>query len=177
MKAIIFILSVLFITNNNAQKFDFTSKISEYQAFFNANKIAKSYTVWSDVSKNCPKENEGICTDGIQILQHKIDTAALAEDKEKLVRDVLKLYDQYNKNYPLSTPDFEVDKAVYYLAIQTARKAGIAEPRLKPAADKIEKKLEAKSVTAAEISKTKMNGKSASIGSWINETIIFPAKS
>jgi hypothetical protein len=178
MKAIIFILSVLFITNNNAQKkFDCASKISEYHAFFKANKIAESYTVWSDVSKNCPKENEGIYTDGIQILQHKIDTAALAEEKVKLVHDVLKLYDQYNKNYPPSTPDYEVGKAMYYLAIQTARKAGIVETRLKPAADKIEKKLESKSVTAAEISKAKMNGKSVSIGSWINETITFPAKS
>ena len=117
MKAIIFILSVLFITNSNAQKkFDCASKISEYQAFFKANKITESYTVWSDVSKNCPKENEVIYTDGIQILQYKIDTAALAEEKVKLVRDVLKLYDQYNKNYPLSMPDFEVAKAMTLIA-------------------------------------------------------------
>ena len=112
MKAIIFILSIFFITNSNAQKFDCTSKTTEYQAFFKANKIAESYDVWNNVIKNCPKENEVVYTDGIQILQYKIDNAASAEEKEKLVRDVLKLYDQYNKNFPLSTPDFEVNKAM-----------------------------------------------------------------
>ena len=71
--------------------------------------------------------------------------------------------------------DFE-KKAVYYLAIQTAQKAGVAEPRLKPTADKATKDYEAKSLTADEISKTKMNGKLVTIGCWINETITFPAK-
>ena len=112
MKAIIFILSIFFITNSNAQKFDCTSKTTEYQAFFKANKIAESYDVWNNVIKNCPKESEAIYTDGIQILQYKIDNAASAEEKEKLVRDVLKLHDQSNKNFPLSTPDFEVNKAM-----------------------------------------------------------------
>ena len=71
--------------------------------------------------------------------------------------------------------DFE-KKAVYYLAIQTAQKAGLAEPRLKPTAEKAAKDYEAKSLTASEISKAKMNGKLVTIGCWINETITFPAK-
>ena len=72
--------------------------------------------------------------------------------------------------------DFE-KKTVYYLAIQTAQKAGVVEPRLKPTADKAAKDYEAKSPTAVEISKAKMNGKLVTIGCWINETITFPAKS
>jgi len=71
--------------------------------------------------------------------------------------------------------DFE-KKAVYYLAIQTAQKAGVAEPRLKPTADKVAKDFESKSLSADEISKAKMNGKSLTIGCWINETITFPVK-
>ena len=71
--------------------------------------------------------------------------------------------------------DFE-KKAVYYLALQTAQKAGIAEPRLKPSSDKAVKDFEAQSLTPAEISKAKMNGKSLTIGCWINETITFPSK-
>lgn len=117
MKAIVFILGVLFITNSsNAQKFDCASKITEYQELFKAKKIAESFDIWSDVRKNCPKENEVVYTDGIQILQYKIDNAASIEQKEKLVHDFLKLYDQYNKNYPLSTPDFEVNKAMTLVA-------------------------------------------------------------
>lgn len=116
MKAIIFILGVMFITNSNAQKFDCPSKMTEYQELFKAKKIAESFDTWTAVSKNCPKENEAVYKDGIEILQYKIDNAASAEEKEKLVRDVLKLYDQYNKYFPLTTQDFEVNKAMTLVA-------------------------------------------------------------
>ena len=116
MKAIIFILGVMFITNSNAQKFDCPSKMTEYQDLFKAKKIAESFDTWTAVSKNCPKENEAVYTDGIEIIQYKIDNAASAEEKEKLVRDVLKLYDQYNKYFPLTTQDFEVNKAMTLVA-------------------------------------------------------------
>ena len=116
MKAIIFILGIMFITNSNAQKFDCPSKMTEYQELFKAKKIAESFDTWTAVSKNCPKENEAVYTDGIEIIQYKIDNAASAEEKEKLVRDVLKLYDQYNKYFPLTTTDFEVNKAMTLVA-------------------------------------------------------------
>jgi len=116
MKAIIFILGVMFITNSNAQKFDCPSKMTEYQELFKAKKIAESFDTWTAVSKNCPKENEAVYKDGIEIIQYKIDNAASAEEKEKLVRDVLKLYDQYNMYFPLTTTDFEVNKAMTLVA-------------------------------------------------------------
>jgi hypothetical protein len=116
MKAIIFILGIMFITNSNAQKFDCPSKMTEYQELFKAKKIAESFDTWTAVSKNCPKENEAVYKDGIEILQYKIDNAASTEEKEKLVRDVLKLYDQYNKYFPLTTTDFEVNKAMTLVA-------------------------------------------------------------
>jgi hypothetical protein len=71
--------------------------------------------------------------------------------------------------------DFE-KKAVYYLAIQTAQKAGIVEPRLKPTADKMVEDFAQKTLSPSEISKAKMNGKTITIGCWINETITFPVK-
>lgn len=104
-------IGILFITDANAQKFDCSSKITEYQSLLHAKKMTESFDAWSQVRKNCPKESEAIYTDGIQILEYKIANAPSAE-KEKIVRDVLKLYDQYNKNFPLSTPDFEVNKAI-----------------------------------------------------------------
>ena len=106
----------MFITNSNAQKFDCPSKMTEYQELFKAKKIAESFDTWTAVSKNCPKENEAVYKDGIEIIQYKIDNAASAEEKEKLVRDVLKLYDQYNKYFPLTTQDFEVNKAMTLVA-------------------------------------------------------------
>ena len=106
----------MFITNSNAQKFDCPSKMMEYQELFKAKKITESFDTWTAVSKNCPKENEAVYTDGIEIIQYKIDNAASAEEKEKLVRDVLKLYDQYNMYFPLTTSDFEVNKAMTLVA-------------------------------------------------------------
>ena len=112
MKAIIFILGVLFLTNTNAQKFDCSSKINEYQELFKAKKIAETFESWSEARKNCSTTNETIYTDGVEIIQYKIDNAVSAEEKEALVRDLLKVYDQYNKNFPLNTAGFEVSKAM-----------------------------------------------------------------
>jgi hypothetical protein len=125
MKAIIFILGVMLITNSNAQKFDCPYKMTEYQELFKAKKIAESFDTWTAVSKNCPKENEAVYTDGIEIIQYKIDNAASAEEKEKLVREVLKLYDQYNKYFPLTTTDFEVNKAMTLVAYKIDAKEEI----------------------------------------------------
>ncbi|MGC4040448.1 MAG: hypothetical protein QM710_06600 [Flavobacterium sp.] len=111
MRAIIFILGLLFVTNSNAQKFDCSSKTSEYQELLKGQKFDESFEIWKDVRKNCPKENEAVYTDGIQILQYKIDTAG-ADEKEKAVRELMKLYDQYYKNFPASVPHYEVEKAV-----------------------------------------------------------------
>jgi|SRR6218665_508729 len=112
MKAIIFILGILFVTNGNAQKLDCASKIKTYQELLKETKYAESYTPWEEVRKNCPKEDQAVYTDGIQILHYKIDNAASAEEKEKIVREALKLYDQYYKNFPSLATDYEVSKGM-----------------------------------------------------------------
>jgi tetratricopeptide (TPR) repeat protein len=71
--------------------------------------------------------------------------------------------------------DFE-KKAVIYLAIQTLRKANLADPKLQPTADKMVANYASQSLTQDEINKAKMNGKSLNIGCWINETVTFPSK-
>jgi tetratricopeptide (TPR) repeat protein len=112
MKAFYSIVGVLFFMTTNAQKFDCSSKIKEYQDLIQAKKISESYDSWNEVRKNCPKENETIYSDGVTILEYKIDNESSLEEKEKLVREELKLYDQFNKNFPLTIPDFEVQKAM-----------------------------------------------------------------
>jgi len=112
MKSIFSLIGILFMTSINAQKFDCTATISTYQDYFKVKNIADAYSTWSDVRKNCPKQSEVVYTDGVEILQYKIDNAANEEEKETLVRDLMKLYDQYNKNFPMTTTDFEVYKAM-----------------------------------------------------------------
>jgi len=112
MKAIFSLLSLLLVTTINAQKFDCLAKIASYQEFLQAKNMTESFDAWSEVRKNCPKESEAVYTDGFKILQYKIDNAANADEKETLVRDALKLYDQYHLNFPLTTADYEVNKAM-----------------------------------------------------------------
>lgn len=112
MKAFFSLIGILFIANTNAQKFDCSSTIATYQELYKEKNISGAYETWSEVRKNCPKQSETVYTDGVNILQYKIDNAATAEEKESLVRDLMKLYDQYNKNFPTTTTDFEVSKAM-----------------------------------------------------------------
>jgi aminopeptidase C len=80
-----------------------------------------------------------------------------------------------NNSKDCTKTDFE-KKAIYNLATQTVQKAGVAEPKLKPTSDKMTQDYAPKSLTPSDISNAKMNGKSVTIGCWINETISFPAK-
>ena len=54
---------VLFVSNSNAQKFDCSSKIIGYQELLKEKKIRESFDIWSEVRKNCPKENEAVLVD------------------------------------------------------------------------------------------------------------------
>jgi hypothetical protein len=113
MKSLIFILSLLFIINSSyAQKFECKSKTSEYKELLIANKIAEAYDLWNEVKKNCQKEDQTIYLDGIKILTYKIDNTTSLEDKEKKVRELLKLYDQYYTNFPKDATDYEINKAM-----------------------------------------------------------------
>ncbi len=98
--------------NSHAQKYDCTLKTKEYQDLIKSNKIAESYDDWNDVRKNCPNENEAIYSDGITILEYKIDNVTAIEEKEKLVREEMSVYDQYYKNFPSSIPNYEAQKAM-----------------------------------------------------------------
>lgn len=112
MKALFFTLSLMTISLSHSQKYDCASKTKEYQEFLKNQDFNGSYETWLEVSKKCPKESETIYTDGLTILQYKIDNAANPEDKEKLVRNLLNLYDQFYRNFPNSVPDYEVKKAM-----------------------------------------------------------------
>jgi hypothetical protein len=112
MKAFFSILTVLLVMNSHAQKYDCTLKTKEYQDLIKSNKIAESYDDWNDVRKNCPNENEAIYSDGITILEYKIDNVTAIEEKEKLVREEMSVYDQYYKNFPSSIPNYEAQKAM-----------------------------------------------------------------
>lgn len=112
MKALFSFVGVLLVFQLQAQKIDCSLKIKEYQTHMQQSKWNEAYTAWNVVRNNCPKENESLYTEGLQILNYKIDNEANPEAKELAVRDALKLYDQYAKNYPLAIPNYQALKAM-----------------------------------------------------------------
>lgn len=112
MKTILSILVLGFYALVNAQNDTCFQKEKEYLEFLKVEKPADAFDTWSDVRKNCPKLSENTYIYGKVILQYKIDNAANQEEKEILVRDLMKLYDQYYKNFPSHSQDFEVNKAM-----------------------------------------------------------------
>jgi len=112
MKTILSILLLGFYAFSSAQSDNCFQKEKEYLELLKAEKPADAFDTWSEVRKNCPKLSENTYIYGKVILQYKIDNAANQEEKEVLVRDLMKLYDQYYKNFPSHSQDFEVSKAM-----------------------------------------------------------------
>ena len=123
-------------------------------------------------------------------LEYTLATGLLSKDKAKAKELLLKattldpkmgkayifLAQMYaNSSDECGSTDFQ-KKACYTLAIETLKKAAIADPHLKPTAEKMTSSFSVKSVSPNDIKQNKMSGKSTKIGCWINETIIFPSK-
>ncbi|MEC4049200.1 hypothetical protein OX284_007145 [Flavobacterium sp. SUN046] len=94
------------------QKTDCTQNINAYQVLFQAKKIDVAYSAWLDAKSVCGTSNESIYKDGLQIIQATIVHSKSDTDKERLLREALKLFDDYHKNFPTSTADFQVAKAM-----------------------------------------------------------------
>jgi len=110
---VLFLTIVLLIQGiGNAQKIDCSKQIKEYKDFLVLKKIDESIQPWETVLKNCPKDNQELFTDGVYIYQYRIETAKSTEEKEKGVRNLMKLYDQFHKNFPESSKDYEIKKGM-----------------------------------------------------------------
>ena len=120
MKVFFVIICCLFLIPGTAQSFDCKQKIVEYQSLFEAKKIKESYEIWSDVRKSCQREYERVYEDGAIIIQGKIKVTKSLVEKERLVREILKCYDDYYAYFPLHVEDYEVKKAMimYYNTVK-----------------------------------------------------------
>lgn len=92
------------------------NKTTQFDSLVKTNNFNEAMQPWSDVRKKCPAFSETIYTSGEKILQYAIDNAA-ADEKELIVRDLLKLYDQYDANFPKNTHGNSINKA---MALHTA---------------------------------------------------------
>ena len=120
MKAFFVIICCIFFIPCAAQSFDCKQKIAEYQSLFQANKANEAYEVWSEVRKKCQREYERIYDDGVIIIQGKIKVTKSLVEKERLVREILKFYDDYYAFFSSHVEDYEVKKAMimYYNTVR-----------------------------------------------------------
>jgi len=103
MKTKLFFLLVLVFSHfANAQEVNCGDKESQLSKYVVDQEYTKALDVWNDVKVSCPKYSERIYALGNKVLQYNIEIAS-PENKEKEVRELLKLYDLYDKNFPSNT--------------------------------------------------------------------------
>lgn len=113
MRTLFYLVLLLFeIGIVNAQKkVDCNQKIETYQAFLNQTNVKEAFEPWEEARKNCSSFSEKIYTDGLIIYDYRIQNAS-PETKEKEVRGLMALYDQYYKHFPNVIQGYEVTKAM-----------------------------------------------------------------
>lgn len=172
MKNYLNLIVVLFFFSSNAQQFDCNQGTKDYLTLFKANKIDESYIVWSAVRRNCEKEQFVIYEDGLNIIQAKIEHTKSLEERERLIRDGLKLYEECHTYFPTKSEDYEVGKAMlmYYNSVRAKQQMdeifSLLENGFSKASDKIKNsnainlyfelyyfKFKAKEITAETITK------------------------
>ena len=100
MKTKLFFLFVLVFSHfAKAQEVNCNDKESQLRKYVVDQEYSKALEAWNEVKISCPKYSEQIYLLGSQVLQYNIETAS-PENKEKQVRELLKLYDLYDKNFP-----------------------------------------------------------------------------
>lgn len=85
-----------------------------FEEQYNATHYEEAFTVLQALRKNCPAVNELVYIYGERLFKDKIEVLNNGEDKNAVVLDLAKLYDEYNKNFPKNDKGNEVKKAMLY---------------------------------------------------------------
>jgi tetratricopeptide (TPR) repeat protein len=70
-----------------------------------------AFASWKEVRKKCPSLSEKLYTTGIELMKHNI-SATPKDEKEKAVRELLALYDDYDRYFPENKESLTVAKAI-----------------------------------------------------------------
>lgn len=95
-----------------AQPADCTSDFSIFVEYAKTKNYEAAYTPWKNVVKNCPSYHQATYLYGEKILKFKIESATTKADKEVFVRDLMKMYDDYDTHFPDNNKGNGVSKAM-----------------------------------------------------------------
>ncbi|WP_395051994.1 hypothetical protein [Flavobacterium sp.] len=99
MKAKISIIIVLlFSLFTNAQENNCDVKENDLSKFISEKKYTEANLLWTEIKSSCVKHSEKIYFLASQILQYNLESSSV--DKEKNAKELINLYDQFDKNFP-----------------------------------------------------------------------------
>lgn len=96
---LIFFFVLIAFQFSKAQQVDCSQKENQLSQYLADKDFKKAFDVWTDAKTFCPKSSEKIYLLGSRVLQYNIETASF-DEKEKSARELIKLYDLYDKNFP-----------------------------------------------------------------------------
>ncbi len=112
MKTKLIILFVLVLAQFAiAQEVNCAEKESQLSKFVVNKEFQKASDVWNEIKVSCATSNENIYLLESRVLQYNIEMAS-HENKEKEVRELIKHYDLYDKNFPINTNGNFVKRAM-----------------------------------------------------------------
>ena len=101
---VVFVVSVFYVTDVQAQGCKQNMEIKQNLSLFNEDAKAKrydaAYPIWKSVYEKCPSISVAVFIRGEAILKHKIANSKGAAEKEQFIKDLSKLYEDYNKYFP-----------------------------------------------------------------------------
>lgn len=104
------LIALLFGWITNAQ--DCGEKLSIFSELAKVKNYGEAYSHLKDLRKDCPSQHQAIYIYGEQVLNYKIDNAATPQEKEGFVRDMIKLYSEFDANFPGNGRGNTVKKAM-----------------------------------------------------------------
>lgn len=119
-----FFLTLGWFLQASAQISECEGITSEVNKLVKESNFADAYSLWADSGK-CSAANETIYSDGEIVLQYKIDNAASAEEKADFISKTVKLYDNFDKNFPGNAKSHLVKKAMLFKRYKTAEEPEI----------------------------------------------------
>lgn len=102
----------LTFSNVHAQNADCAEKLSVFAELAKVKNYAEAYEHLQYLRKNCPDFHNAIYLYGESTLNYMIDNAKSAEEKEKHVRDLMKLFDEFDKFFSNNGRDNKSRKAL-----------------------------------------------------------------
>lgn len=96
-----FLIVILFgFFNSNAQPADCADRLSIFVELAKSKNYTEAYEHLQYLRKNCPSQNAAIYLLGEPTLNYFIDNSKAPAEKEKQVRDLMKLFDEYDQYFP-----------------------------------------------------------------------------